>query len=474
MPCLHYEQGVNEMYDIKIVNGKIPDFRSGELKVSDIAIKDGKIVCVGDCPEGAKEVINAEGKIVSPGFIDIHMHEEVIADTFNGDNYDIANRMLLMGVTTCVAGNCGNSRQSIEEFFGFIDKNGSPVNYLSFIGHNYLRRLVGNENPYRRSSEQEIKEMQGRALEAVQKGAIGLSFGFEYCPGIDFEEAVELCEPLKGKDVLLSAHYRKDAKYGIDSVKELIEISRVTGLPMIISHLGSCTAYGMMKESLDVIQKAIDEGLDVCADCYPYDAFSTFIGSAVFDEGCFELWNKSYDSILLTEEPYRGVRCDKDLFYKVRKEYPDMLVVAFVMNENEVIEAIKAPFVMVASDGLYRKGQGHPRGAGTFPRVLGRFVREMGELSLMDALRKMTIMPAQRLRLSSKGRIEENRDADLVIFNPETIIDKATFEKPTESPEGIQYVILNGQVAVKDNVIIKNRLGKVVRRQELGKEGNEK
>lgn len=452
------------MHDLTIVNGRIPDFASGGDRIADIGIKGGKIVSVGNCSGDARLVIDAKGQYISPGFIDAHMHEEKIADGINGDGFDIANRMLLMGVTTCTGGNCGNNRQDIDEFFGFIDKNGSPVNYLSYIGHNYLRNAVGNEDRYRKSSDQQISRMQRLVLDAVNNGAIGLSFGLEYCPGIDYDEALRVCEPLRGKDTLLAAHYRKDAKYSIDSIKELISLSRDTGLPMTVSHLGSCSAYGMMAESLDLIQQAIDQGLDIMVDCYPYDAFSTYIGSAVFDEGCFELWDKSYDSILLTEDPYKGVRCDKELFYKVRKEYPDMLVVAFVMNDDEVIEALKAPFVMVASDGLYRCGQGHPRGAGAFPRVLGRFVREMGEFSIVEALRKMTLMPADRLGLATKGRIEEGADADLVIFDHEKIIDKATFEKPIEPPEGISYVIIDGRVAVKDKMIVENRLGKVIRK----------
>lgn len=455
------------MHNLNIYNGRVLDFNTKEEKVCDIHIKDGIIQSIGSCRQKADIEIDAAGKIVAPGFIDIHMHEEIIGASPDGDDYDIANKMLLMGATTCVGGNCGNNRQSIEDFFNFIDKNGSPVNYLSAIGHNYMRNIVGNTNRYTKSSSQQIASMIDLANSAIEHGAIGLSFGLEYSPGTDFEEVITICKGLERKNILLSAHYRKDAKYGIDSIKELIEISKLTEIPMQISHLGSCTAYGMMKESLDIIQHAINQGIDIMADCYPYDAFSTFIGSAVFDEGCFELWNKSYDSILLTEKPFTGTRCDKELFHKVRKEYPDMLVVAFVMNQSEIIEAVKAPFVMVASDGLLRNGKGHPRAAGTFPKVLGKFARDMKEISFLDALSKMTVVPARRLGLKNKGEIKEGFDADLVIFDKDLIIDMATFENPTLPPKGISYVILDGKIAVKDNIIIDSRLGKVIRKMKI-------
>lgn len=454
------------MYDIVIKEGMIVDFENNRIFIGDVGIKNGKIMDVGKCNKNAKKVINANGLIVSPGFIDIHMHEEVLGSNMDGDDYDIANNMLQMGVTTAVGGNCGNNRQDINNFFKFIDHNGAPINYLTFIGHNFLRNKLGIDS-YKEATKIEVQKMKDMVKEYIESDyAIGISFGIEYSPGITFEEIVDLCSEIED-NILLSIHYRADADKSIDSIKEMIEISRVTNKSIQISHIGSCSAMGYMKESLDLIEVAIKEGLDITADCYPYNAFSTRIGSAVFDEGCFEAWNKSYDSILLIEEPYKGVYCDKKLFYKVRKEHPDMFVVAFVMNEEEVLYALKAPFVFVASDGMLNKGQGHPRAAGTFPKVIGKYVRDEKRLNLIDALKKMTLLPAQKLGLRRKGDIEVGMDGDITIFNPVTIIDQATFVEPIKPPIGIEYVIIDGKIALEKNNIVNNRIGKFIRKSQL-------
>lgn len=454
------------MLDLKIINGKIIDVENRRIIEGDLGVKDGKIVDIGNVSASSREIINADGRHVSPGFIDIHMHEEDFSLT-KKEKYDIAETMLNMGVTTCIAGNCGNNRQSIEELHEFIKEMGSPVNYMSYIGHNYLRNLVGNSDIYARSTKEQIARMQSMVEEAVDSGAVGVSYGLEYCPGIDTEEAIEITEKIKGrKDIILSAHYRKDAAYALDAINEMAMIGRETGIPFQISHLSSCSAYGNMTEALNLIEKHYNSGLDISVDAYPYAAFSTFIGSAVFDEGCFELWNKSYDSIMLTEEPFRGVFCDTELFEKARKEYPTMLAVAYVMNEEEIVEALNHPLVMVASDGIYRNNSGHPRGAGTFPRVIGNYVRDMKAMEFFDAINKMTHMPAKRLKLKNKGLIKEGFDADITVFNYDTVIDRATFQDPQLRPVGIDYVILGGGAAVKEGVTVNNRLGKYYRRGE--------
>lgn len=452
---------------LKIFGGYIPDFNTHELVKKDLYIKNGIISAIGDINEPADKYIDATGRIVSPGFIDIHMHEETFSD--EPDPYYSAYYELKMGVTTCVAGNCGNNRQSIKEFRNYIDKNGSPVNYMIFIGHNYLRSEAGISDRYRAATNDEIIKMKELVHEGLSLGIVGISYGIEYSPGISFDEMKLLAEIIEGKGYLLSAHFREDAAGAIESISEMIELSRATGIPMQISHIGSCSAYGYMEESLKLIEKARNEGIDVLADCYPYDAFATYIGSAVFDDGCFERWQKSYDSILLTEDPYQNKRCDKELFELARRDYSDMIAAAFVMNENEVIMAIKSTNVFVGSDSLYRKDQGHPRGAGSFPRVLGKYVREQSSLELVEALYKMTLGPAKRLNLDKKGRIEIGSDADIVIFDAEKISDNATFEFPTKAPDGIEYVLISGEIVVKENEVINGRKGKFIAYNPINK-----
>ncbi len=452
------------MLDIKIVNGKIIDIENKRIIEGDLGIKDGKITDIGSVPAEAKHVIDAKGKHISPGFIDIHMHEEDFSLTLKKE-YDISDTMLNMGVTTCAVGNCGNNRQAIKELFDFINEKGNPVNYLTYIGHNFLRVEVGNTDIYKKSSKEQIEKMQKIIAESIDFGAIGVSYGLEYCPGIDTEEAIKITKEIQGRDdLLLAAHYRKDAIHALDSINEMAYIGRETQIPFQISHLSSCSAFGNMTEALDLIQEIRDDGLDIMVDAYPYDAFSTFIGSAVFDDGCLETWNKDYSAIMLTEEPFKGMYCDKELFEKARKEYPKMLAVAYVMNEEEIIEALNHPLVMVASDGIYRNHSGHPRGAGTFPRVIGKYVRDEKVMEFFDAIYKMTYMPARRLKLKNKGLLKVGYDADITIFNYDTIIDKATFQEPQLRPEGIDYVIIDGKLAIEEGKTVNNTSGKFYKR----------
>ncbi|WP_313370468.1 amidohydrolase family protein [Sedimentibacter sp.] len=241
------------MLDVKIVNGKIVDIENKRIIEGNIGIGEGIITEIGRVSSEAKEVIDAKGHYISPGFIDIHMHEEDFSLT-KKQEYDISETMLNMGVTTCVVGNCGNNRQSIDELAEFINEKGNPVNYMSYIGHNYLRNIVGNSDIYKKSTKEQISKMQALACKAIDNGAVGISYGLEYCPGIDTDEAIEITKEIQGrKDLLLAAHYRKDSKFALDAIREMATIGKETEIPFQISHLSSCSAFGNMTEALNLI-----------------------------------------------------------------------------------------------------------------------------------------------------------------------------------------------------------------------------
>lgn len=450
------------MKDLKIVNAKFPDFESNDWIEADILIHYGKIEKIGDVSEECKEVIDASGKVVSPGFIDIHAHE----DEFNGnrqDDFFTAQRGLLMGVTTEIVGNCGDMYNSPETFVNRIDKEGAPVNYMTFIGQNYLREQAGAMDRYKASTVEQLDKMKMMLAATKKYGPVGLSCGFEYAPGVTSEETVNLAKALDEEGYLISVHFREDGPKAPDSTRELIEISKATGYGIEMSHIGSCAAVGYMDETLNVIKEARDAGVDISTDCYPYNAFCTGIGTAVFDEGCFERWGKTYSDILVLDGPYVNQRCNRELFEKLKKEDPDLHVAVFAMNREEVDKAFATPFVMVGSDCGFVNRHGHPRGAGAFPKVIREYVREKKMLTLMEALRKMTVMPAERVKLKYKGEIKEGNDADIVIFDENNIADGATFENPTEAPKGIDYVIVNGHIAAEAGVVKSDNYGKYIR-----------
>ncbi|MFR1722322.1 N-acyl-D-amino-acid deacylase family protein [Emergencia timonensis] len=448
------------MKDLKIINAKIPFFETNEWEFADILIDGGKIIKIGTVLEETREVIDAAGQVVSPGFIDIHAHE----DPLKAGPYDYFTALceLRMGVTTKVAGNCGENHNDLGEFCASIAAKGSPTNYMMFVGQSYLRQQVGASDRYRPSTKAQIDAMKLKLAEAAQYGPVGLSCGFEYEPGITTDETVDLLKAFDDEGYLVSVHFRADGAASVTSIDELVEIYRRTGYGIQMSHIGSCSAVGYMAEALAHINQSRNEGVDISTDCYPYHAFCTGIGTAVFDDGCFQKWGKGYDALLVTGGKYKNHRCTKEIFEELRREDPEVYVAAFVMNEEEIDLAYREPFVMVGSDSGFVQGCGHPRGAGTFPRVLGHYVRERKTMSLMDALRKMTILPSDRLNLRTKGEIKEGFDADIVIFDAERILDKADFEQPTLPPEGIAYVLVDGQIAVKGKAVVNGTLGRYI------------
>ncbi|HWQ57379.1 MAG TPA: amidohydrolase family protein [Clostridia bacterium] len=450
------------MLDILIKNGQYVDFDGGRLVYGDIGVRGGKIVSVGEVGEDAKTTVDAVGKLVACGFVDIHMHEEQFA--FEGEEYDIALRMLRMGVTTAVGGNCGSQLQSVADFRAAIERlGGAPCNYLLLAGYNSARRIAANLGAYERADDEQIDIAAAHVAGEIEAGASGISFGVEYDPGITEEEIVRAINAQKHRGIFAAMHYRGDGEEAIDSIREMIRIARATGTRFQISHLSSCSAMGQMEEALKLINKAVEENPQLDYDTYPYNAFCTFIGTASFDGDSFEHWQAQNAGIMIASGEHAGKFCDKALFERVREENPFTLVVVFAMRENEIAMAVANPDCgMIGSDGVLMQGLGHPRATGTFARVLAKYVRDEGALSLVCALRKMSVTPAARLGLANKTRIAPGYDADLVVFDPYAVQDRATFEEPNLPPCGYKAVVVNGRLAVMDDAVVDARAGRFI------------
>lgn len=431
-----------------------------------LLIEDGRVVRVtSDMPQ-ADMKIDAWGKIVCPGFVDIHMHEDPVGPDgriYADGEKAIFNCMLRMGVTTAIGGNCGQCCCDPGDYLDIVDRDGLAVNVGMMAGHEFFRKKAGALDKYGPVTPTQREKMAADIAVSLKRGCLGVSYGIRYIPGIDREELLVTAAPCRSQRKLIAAHIRSDAEEVFAAARELLDTGMTLGLPVEVSHIGSMAGFGQMERFLAMVDAYRLLGLDVSCDCYPYYAFSTTIGSTTYDEGWLERYGCNYDVVELCEGRNKGQRCTEEIFNAVRREEPDCITVCYVMKENDVDLALRHPNVMTASDGLMGHGQGHPRAAGTFPRLLAEFVRK-GKLGLYEAIGKMTAMPANRLGLACKGRLNVGADADIVIFDPERISDKASFEEPLPAPEGIDYVLIGGEIAAKDCRIVRSDLGRSVRK----------
>lgn len=402
----------------------------------------------------AKRRIDASGFFVAPGFVDSHMHDEYFRDA------DTVQRTLIrQGVTTAIGGHCGSGAL----FETALAARPRPWLHLGYmVGNCMLREAAGRTDRYSPSTERETGEMRDLLRQSLESGAMGLSLGLEYAPGASFFEISSLASVVAEiPDSFLSVHIRYDDKRCVGAVHEAIAIAREHKIRLQVSHLGSMT-MNRTRECITVIETAAAEGLDVGFDCYPYDAFCAKAASAVYDDTFVERWEgKGPEYLEAASGRFRGQRLTFETLAVMRREEPTDLIIAYVMNQSEVDSCITHPECLIASDGLYSGGGAHPRIAGTFPKAL-RILRENG-YSWWDALNKMTGKAADRLRINA-GRIGDGSVADIVIFDPESLTDRATFSDPFLPPAGIEMVIINGKIVLEEGRLSDRACGDIIRR----------
>ncbi len=445
-------------YDLLIRGGTVilPD-KNSEEKIN-IAISGGRIVllCSGD-PE-ATSILDAAGLYVSPGFVDTHMHDEEVHD---GDTVEQA--LLRQGVTTAIGGNCGSGLPAKD----IVPYRRHPWLNLGYLtGHTALRQAVGAKDIYNPASPGQVKEMEVLLRKELEGGSFGLSFGLEYIPNTPTEEIEALLDVAKDFErIWIPVHIRSDGPLAVAATDEILDLAgKYKPMRFQISHTASMTAFGHLDEVLKHIEKARDEGADVTFDCYPYDAFCTKLGSAIFDPGFEERWGKGLESLEIGSGSYRGKRLNENgLYEKLRAGDPDCLIIAHVIRADEMERCIIHPDCAIASDSILQNKHGHPRAAGTFPRAL-RMLRNNG-FSWPDAIRKCTSLPADMTWLK-KGRIEAGADADIVIFDGDRLVDRATFAEQLLPPDGIEWVIIGGIPAVRKKEILGGPKGRLMNRKD--------
>jgi N-acyl-D-amino-acid deacylase len=456
------------------------------LRNSVVILEGDRIVAVGSrntvkVPADA-QVIDARGLVVAPGFIDAHNHSD------RGFTEDpSAASQVSQGITTVVIGQDGGSPYPIRPFMRQLDDNPIALNVLTFVGHATLRSRVMGENTNRKATPGEIESMRQMVTQAMRDGAVGLSTGLEYETGkpASIEEIITLAKAASAFGGIYISHVRDEADKTFEAFEEALRIGREARIPVQISHikLGSVAVWGRSREAVALINRARARGQDITADCYPYEAWSStirvLIPSGRHDDpvdvarGLADVGGPANVTIVSSranpEYEFRNMEeiskqegiTPVELYMKIVRD-GGAGVIGHSMKEPDIRTFYQQPWVMVSSDGGI--GGRHPRGAGAYPRVLGRYVREQRWLTLPEAIRKMTSLPAKRFKLKDRGLIRPGYKADLVLFDPVTVIDRATFKDPQLISEGVKRVFVNGQEVWVDGKATGNHPGKALRR----------
>ena len=445
-----FNSSAKEVYDVVILNGRVIDPEAGTDGLRNVGISGGLIKAITTNRLNGRTVIDAKGLVVTPGFIDLHQHGQ------NEENY---RYKVMDGVTTALELEVGTG--DVDQWYD--ERAGkAPINYGVSIGHLAVRMaamrdpvefLPSGEAARRAATEAEIAEMKTHLERGLRRGAVAVGFGIQYVPKASTWEILEMFRVAARFGASCHVHLRnaglKEPASSTQALEEVIAATAITGAPLHVVHIQS-TGGKATPQLLQMIAEARSRKFDITTECYPYIAGMTDIKSAIFNEGWQEVFGIDYRDL---QWAATGERLTRESFERYRKQ--GGMVAIFSMTEEIVETALKNPLTMIASDGILANGKGHPRTAGTYTRVLGRYVRERGALSLIDAVRKMTLMPAQRLEhrvpsMKNKGRIRVGADADLVVFDAGGVIDKSTYDEPAKYAEGIKQVLVNGVVVVKD------------------------
>jgi N-acyl-D-aspartate/D-glutamate deacylase len=447
---------VDEEYDVVIANGRVLDPESGLDAARNVGISGGKIRAISANPLQGKSTIDAQGLIVAPGFIDLHEHGQ------EPKNYQFQAHD---GVTTSLELEVGTA-----DVAGWYAKREgkSLINFGVSVGHipvrmKALHDLTGGMLPtgdaaHRAATASELAEMKADMETGFRLGALAEGMGVNYTSGATRQEIIEMFRIAARYGASVHVHLRyagiKEPTTGVAGLEEVLAAAVATGAPLHVVHI---TSMGLKftPDLIAMVEGAQRHGLDVTTECYPYTAGSTALESAIFDPGWQESLGITYKDV---QWAATGERLTAETFETYRKK--GGIVVIHSIPEEAARTAVAHPMVMIASDGMPITGSKvHPRGQGTFSRVLGHYVREEKALDLMTALRKMTLMPAQRLEkrapvFKDKGRIRVGADADITVFDAARIIDKATYEEPLQYSDGISFVFVNGVAVLKDGQLV--------------------
>ncbi|HVM48851.1 MAG TPA: D-aminoacylase [Candidatus Acidoferrum sp.] len=499
-----------ETYDVVIVHGRVVDGTGNPAFFADVGIRNGRVVKIGAVSGKARRQIDAQGMIVAPGFIDVHTHADDVARMPRAENF------VRMGVTTLVAGNCGGSTLDMAQFFREIEHTNVAVNVATLVGHNSVRRKAMGGDFDRVPTAEELDRMRALVRRAMQEGAVGLSTGLIYQPGVfsHTDEIVELAKVAAAYDGIYTSHMRYEDAQIYQALDEVFAVARGAHIRAEVSHikLSGPKAWGQADRVLAYIEKARAEGLDITQDQYAYTASSTGL-SQLIPEKALEGGKEQFQRRMADPDQKAAIAAEmkRNVLAKGRGDYSyaviasctadpslDGLSVAAAakakrgsdslddqielvlgiqakggasavfhgMNEEDLRTFMRHPNTMIACDsGVRQFGEGvpHPRGYGNNARVLGRYVRELHVLRLEDAIRKMTSLPAETFHFKNRGELREGNWADIVVFDPDRVLDTATYESPHHYPVGIPYVLVNGVVVINNGEHTGAKAGRALR-----------